>query len=64
MLVLSRMIGEEIIIGDNIRIIIVDIKGDRVKVGIEAPKEISVHRKEVRDRIRDENILREIEEDA
>ncbi len=47
MLVLSRKIDEKIIIGDNIAIMIVDIQGDKVRLGIEAPREVSVHREEV-----------------
>jgi carbon storage regulator len=47
MLVLSRQKDETIIIGDNIEITVVDIRGDKVRLGVSAPKEISVHRKEV-----------------
>ena len=55
MLVLSRQRDESIFIGDNIKITVVDIRGDKVRLGINAPKEISVHRKEVYDAIRREN---------
>lgn len=54
MLVLSRQRDESIIIGDNIVITIVDIRGDKVRLGIEAPKEVSVHRQEVYDAIQRE----------
>lgn len=47
MLVLSRQLDESIMIGDNIRITIVDIRGDKVRLGIEAPRDVSVHRHEV-----------------
>ena len=47
MLVLSRKCGEKIVIGDNIIVTVVDIRGDKVRVGIEAPKGISIHREEV-----------------
>ncbi len=47
MLVLTRKIGEEIIIGDGIRVQIIDTKGGRVRLGITAPRELSVHRSEV-----------------
>lgn len=47
MLVLSRHKDEEIIIGNDIRVMVVDIRGDKVRLGIQAPKEISVHRLEV-----------------
>jgi carbon storage regulator len=55
MLVLSRQRDETIMIGDDIEITIVDIKGDKVRVGINAPREIQVHRKEVYDAIKREN---------
>ena len=56
MLVLSRQRDESIIIGDNVQITIVDIRGDKVRLGIIAPAEISVHRKEVYDAIQRENL--------
>jgi carbon storage regulator len=55
MLVLSRQRDETIVIGDNIEITVIDIRGDKVRLGVAAPKEISVHRKEVYDAIRREN---------
>src|SRR5437764_15396099 len=55
MLVLSRQRDETIMIGDDIEVTVVDIRGDKVRLGINAPKEISVHRKEVYDVIRREN---------
>lgn len=47
MLVLSRQRDESIIIGDNIRLIVVDIRGDKVRLGIDAPDDVTVHREEV-----------------
>jgi carbon storage regulator len=58
MLVLSRQRDESIIIGDNIVITVVDIRGDKVRLGIEAPKEVSVHRQEVYEAIQRENTLK------
>ncbi len=55
MLVLARRTNESIIIGDDIEIVIVDIKGDQVKIGVKAPKEVSVHRAEVYREIQAEN---------
>lgn len=55
MLVLSRQRDETIMIGDNIKITVVDIRGDKVRLGIVAPIEIPVHRKEVYDAIQREN---------
>ena len=55
MLVLSRQRDESIVIGDNVQVTIVDIRGDKVRLGIVAPNDISVHRKEVYDAIQREN---------
>jgi len=52
MLVLSRKKNESIIINDDITIVVVEIRGDKVRLGVEAPKEIPVHRREVYDAIR------------
>lgn len=54
MLVLARQRNETILIGDDIELTIVDIRGDRVRIGINAPKTVSVHRKEVYDAIQRE----------
>ena len=59
MLVLSRQKDESIIIGDDIEITIVDVRGDKVRLGINAPREISVHRKEVYDAIQREKAQKE-----
>lgn len=56
MLVLARKINESIMIGDDIEVVIIDIKGDQVKLGIKAPKQVSVHRKEIYEEIQRENI--------
>ncbi|MCD4728821.1 MAG: carbon storage regulator CsrA [Pirellulales bacterium] len=55
MLVLSRQRDESIVIGDNVVVTIVDIRGDKVRLGIDAPGEIPVHRQEVYEAIRREN---------
>jgi len=55
MLVLSRQRDETIMIGDDVEITVVDIRGDKVRLGISAPRTIQVHRKEVYDAIRREN---------
>ncbi len=54
MLVLSRQKDESIIIGDDVEVTIVDVRGDKVRLGITAPKSISVHRKEVYEAIQRE----------
>ncbi len=51
MLVLTRRVGEEIVIGDIVRVRIVAVENQRVKVGIEAPSHVSVHRQEVHQRL-------------
>jgi carbon storage regulator len=47
MLVLSRKIGEEIIIADNIRVKVVGVQGNRVKLGVVAPEDVTIHREEI-----------------
>ncbi len=49
MLVLSRKIGEEIIIGDNIRVMVVAVRGNQVRLGFSAPEDVTIHRAELRD---------------
>ncbi|MCL2609099.1 MAG: carbon storage regulator CsrA [Treponema sp.] len=56
MLILSRKVDERIVIGDDISISIVEIRGDQVRIGVEAPKTVKVFRKEVFDAIRTENL--------
>ncbi len=56
MLVLSRKTNESIMIGDDIEVSVIEITGKTIKLGIEAPKDIVVHRKEVYEAIKDENL--------
>ena len=56
MLVLTRKLGEKIQIGDDISIVIMEVKGKQVKLGIEAPSNIKIHREEIYQKIQDENI--------
>lgn len=56
MLVLSRRKDETIMIGDSVEITVVDVRGDTVRLGITAPRSVSVHRKEIYDAIQAENI--------
>ena len=55
MLVLTRKLGESIAIDDHIRIVVVQIKGKQVRLGIDAPKETKIHREEVYDAIKTQN---------
>ncbi len=56
MLVLSRQRDERIMIGDDIEILVVDVRGDKVRLGINAPPQVAVHRKEVYEAIKRNNL--------
>jgi carbon storage regulator len=62
MLVLSRKKNESIIINDNITVTVIEIRGDKVRLGIEAPKQVTVHRREVYEAIHNPN--RTLDKDA
>jgi carbon storage regulator len=55
MLILSRKIDEKIMIGDNISVSVIEIRGDQVRIGVDAPKTVKVYRREVYDAILEEN---------
>ncbi len=55
MLVLARKVGQSIVVNDNVEILVIEVRGDQVRLGIEAPKSIPVHRKELLEQIRAEN---------
>ncbi len=52
MLILTRRIGETLIIGDDVVVTVLGVKGNQVRIGVKAPKDVSVHREEIFDRIR------------
>lgn len=55
MLILTRRIGETLVINDNVKITVLAQKGNQVRLGIDAPKDITVHREEIHQRIQDQN---------
>ena len=54
MLILTRRINESVIIADDVKITVLGVKGNQVRIGIDAPKEVSVHREEIFNRIQEE----------
>ncbi|MCL1986911.1 MAG: carbon storage regulator CsrA [Firmicutes bacterium] len=57
MLALTRRKGESVILGNDIEVVVLNIQGDQVKLGFEAPKNITIHRKEIYDQIQAENLI-------
>jgi carbon storage regulator len=57
MLVFTRSKKQQIIINDSIVVTVVDIRGEKIRLGIEAPREIAVHRREIHDSIREEKVV-------
>jgi carbon storage regulator len=56
MLILTRRVGETLMIGDNISVTVLGVKGNQVRLGINAPKDVAVHREEIFERIRHEQL--------
>jgi carbon storage regulator len=55
MLILTRRVGETLMIGDDVTVTVLGVKGNQVRIGVNAPRDVSVHREEIYDRIKREN---------
>jgi len=62
MLILTRNIDQTLVVGDDVTITILGVRGNQIRIGIDAPKEVSVHRKEIYDRIQKEKISNKLQD--
>ena len=59
MLILTRRVGETVMIGDNVTITVLGVKGNQVRIGVDAPRDVAVHREEIYERIKNEQTTEE-----
>tara|TARA_B100000676_G_C17818147_1_gene701153 strand:- start:316 stop:495 length:180 start_codon:yes stop_codon:yes gene_type:complete len=59
MLILTRRVGESLMIGDDVTVTVLGVKGNQVRIGVNAPKDVSVHREEIYERIKNEQSVGE-----
>ena len=64
MLILTRRVGETLMIGDDVTITVLGVKGNQVRIGVNAPKEVAVHREEIYQRIQNEKSGDDIDSDS
>jgi carbon storage regulator len=59
MLILTRRVGESLMVGDEITVTVLGVKGNQIRIGVDAPKDVAVHREEIYQRIKDEQSHKE-----
>ena len=64
MLILTRRVGETLVIGDDVRVTVLGVRGNQVRVGVNAPKDVAVHREEIYQRIQSEKEVPNLGEDS
>ncbi len=64
MLILTRRVGETLVIGDDVRVTVLGVRGNQVRVGVNAPKDVAVHREEIYQRIQSEKEVPNLDEDS
>ncbi|HBD23482.1 MAG: carbon storage regulator CsrA [Pseudomonadales bacterium] len=62
MLILTRRVGETLMVGDEVTVTVLGVKGNQVRIGVNAPKDVAVHREEIYQRIQNENAKQDTEE--